>query len=694
MANFDDLLTERKTMEACLHKTTFDLINLQKIRVHLRSDDEKQSIEDLLYEKANYLLMLQTLGESIAATQPPQVVNPIAAGGPSKSKDLKFPSGLVFFDAEKTILPEWLAHTHRVLVTANFDFHFRVNVLMHQVSKDKDVFEWVGTNIVDTGLDWKHAEAAFCDKYGTVCVEEIALDKLWALKYTDFLSTTAFLSSIAACCKGAGVPHDQFLFVSFALQFMNPAVSSLVRFSKQPGKKLSWVELLASVRDQEHNIRIGVVAPNFNPYREGEPRRDKDKSKLRPDPIPPASTDGDTKPKAEWKLTKTCHTCGVKGHISPECPQMEGKEGKAAAADPLRPPVFPKPQAVHRPQLLVAAGSVKPPSALTDDAVDAALREMCGLPVVGQLMVYTAPFTDGFSHSGFDVDLPPPLPPGDLLRVPCEVNGRQIWAVVDCAALKTSLSSTFVASFPSGIDLSLADPQPVLLQFGDGATTPPGRYLRLDRFRFGHRELSDACCYEALFPSFLGGVDLWIGLDLFPSLGLSVHGLPVTFPAPVVLTGASGDSYDVEAIDSGGSQVLTCTNNLSKGEDTHLSYPVSQYPVSKIAEPFGLNTVTAVFRAVMEAIFAGIFFVMAFCDDILVFTNTTLTDHARHVRACVALLNTNRLPARSSVAAVHVVVAASVAVAAGIAPVVGDDALASVAIVSPAVAPVVATRVR
>ena len=593
MANFDDLLTERKTMEACLHKTTFDLINLQKIRVNLRSDDEKQSIEDLLYEKANYLLMLQTLGESIAATQPPQVVNPIAVGGPSKSKDLKFPSGLVFFDAEKTILPEWLAHTHRVLVTANFDFHFRVNVLMHQVSKDKDVFEWVGTNIVDTGLDWKHAEAAFCDKYGTVCVEEIALDKLWALKYTDFLSTTAFLSSIAACCKGAGVSHDQFLFVSFALQFMNPAVSSLVRFSKQPGKKLSWVELLASVRDQEHNIRIGVVAPSFNPYREGEPRRDKDKSKLRPDPIPPASTDGDIKPKAEWKLTKTCHTCGVKGHISPDCPQIEGKEGKAVVADPLKPPVFPKPQAVHRPQLLVAAGSVKPPSALTDDAVDAALREMCGLPVVGQLMVHTAPFADGFSHSGSDVDLPPPLPPVNLLRVPCEVNGRQIWAVVDCAALKTSLSSTFVASFPSGIDFSLADPQPVLLQFGDGATTPPGRYLRLDCFRFGYRGLRDACCYEASFPSFLGDVDLWIGLDLFPSLGLSVHGLPVTFPAPIAPAGTSDDGYHVDE-NSDGSPVLTYTDTLSKGEDTHLSYPVTQYPASQIAEPFGLETVTAV----------------------------------------------------------------------------------------------------
>ena len=93
----------------------------------------------------------------------------------------------------------------------------------------------------------------------------------------------------------------------------------------------------------------------------------------------------------------------------------------------------------------------------------------------------------------------------------------------------------------------------------------------------------------------------------------------------------------------------------------------------------------------MEAVLTGTLFVMTFCDDILVFTNTTLTDH---VRACVALLNTYRLPARSSVAAVPVLVVASVDVAVGIAPVVGDDALASAAIVSPAVAPVVATRVR
>ena len=815
MADYNDLLTERKTMEACLYKTTFDLLNLQKIKVSLRSDDMKQSIEDLLEEKANYLLMLQTLGESIAATQPPQVVNPIAVGGSSKTKDLKFPSGLVYFDAEKTILPEWLSHTHRVLVTANFDFRFRVNVLMHQVSKDKDVFEWVGTNIVDTGLDWKDAEAAFCDKYGTVCVEEIALDKLWALKYTDFLSTTAFLSSIAACCKGAGVAHDQFLFVSFALQFMNPAVSSLVRFSKQPGKKLSWVELLASVRDQEHNIRIGVVAPNFNPNfnpsRDGKTRREKDKSRLRPDPTPSASTDGDAKLKvdlklADWKLTKTCHTCGVKGHISPECPQMEGK---ASTADPPKPPVLPKPPAVHRPQLLVAAGSVEPPCALTDDAVDAALREMCGLPVVGQLMVHVEPSTDGPSHSGSDVDLPPPLPPGDLLRVPCEVNGRQIWAVVDCAASKTSLSSTFIASFPSGFDFSLTDPQPVLLQFGNGATTLAGRYLRLDRFRFGDRDLRNACCYEATFPSVLGGVDqiLWIGLDFFPSLGLSVHGLPVTFPAPVVPPAASDDGYHIDATDSDGSSASAYTDTLWKDEDkipqadhavllhaisdvleTNAALPVGsfcchpdavvrihlrdpdqrpvfrpQYPVSKIAEPFvdqqvanwdrdgvtepapsgmdkggwnsplypafkhlpdgtkspeprvcadlrginevsedfdhrvpdilalflmlqgflfasaldltksfhqflihpddrymtaftwkglrrqfkgapfGLKTVTAVFQAVMEAIFAGIVFVIIFCDDILVFTKTTLADHARHVRTVVSLLNTYRL---------------------------------------------------
>jgi hypothetical protein len=397
----------------------------------------------------------------------------------------------------------------------------------------------------------------------------------------------------------------------------------------------------------------------------------------------------------------------------------------------------------------------------------------------------------------------PPLPPGDLLRVPCGIGGEYIWAVVDSAASKTSVSASFVARCPDGIDTSLVDPHPVMLQFGNGAIGPTGRYLSLDRVRFGDYDLADFRCCEAEFPSVLCGVDLWIGLDQFPALGLSVHGLPMAFPDITTPPVLPADGYHLDAIDADGSSASAYTDTLWKDEDKipdadmatlmdgvsplleeNAAIPVGsfcnhpdaivritlkdpaqrpvfrpQYPVPKIAEPFvdqqitkweddyiieeapsgmekggwnsplypafkrlpdgtkaaeprvcadnrginevsedfehrvpdilalflmlqgflfasaldltksfhqfevhpddrhmlaftwkgkrrqfrgapfGLKTVTAVFQAVMEAIFAGIAFVVIFCDDLIVYTKTTLADHVVHVRKVISLLN-------------------------------------------------------
>lgn len=341
------------------------LAKLQKIRVSDRSQEQKDEILELQEDRTNFAEAVKTLGDGLQllASTPASATRtsvPSAA-----AKELKFPPSLVYFEEGKTLLAKWFVHTERVLQTSNFPLQYYVNALMHQCSKDSAVLQWVGDTIADQGLSWDQAKICFTKKYGTVCVEEQHLSELWALRWREFISMTAFLSAIAICCQGAGIALDQYWVVSFALAFMNPAVAALVRFGKRPSYKMTWSELAEAVRDQEHNMRVGVVAPNFNPKNgRDRHRRDRDKDDSKDDnkqisqPLD-AATDAKFR-KDDWKLRKTCHLCGEKGHISPECPR--NRPGPPVSA-----------------QLLVAAEERLD--------VDAALRDMCGLTPSGGTVV-------------------------------------------------------------------------------------------------------------------------------------------------------------------------------------------------------------------------------------------------------------------------------------------------------------------
>jgi hypothetical protein len=259
-----------------------------------------------------------------------------------------------------------------------------VNCLAHLVKGSETEADFVQQEILEAGLSWAAAKEAFSVKFGSICAEEQALTKLFSLRSADFTTTSAFLAAIVLCLKTAGVPHDQFVFVTFAMCFMNPAVAALIRFGKKVRHKMSWPELEAAARDQEYNIANGAAAPSFGKNKkqppENRPAAALETQEIKQDDPDKASRREQRQ--VEWEKTRTCHTCGEKGHISTSCPK------KAPSVSPIQYPKSPVPPPgataqAPRTQGQFLAGVASGPAALE---VDSALRELCGLPVVGGTM--------------------------------------------------------------------------------------------------------------------------------------------------------------------------------------------------------------------------------------------------------------------------------------------------------------------
>ncbi len=61
MADYHAMLEEHNNVTSLLHEATYSLVALQKIRISQRSDEQKDSMADLVEDKANYLSILTTL---------------------------------------------------------------------------------------------------------------------------------------------------------------------------------------------------------------------------------------------------------------------------------------------------------------------------------------------------------------------------------------------------------------------------------------------------------------------------------------------------------------------------------------------------------------------------------------------------------------------------------------------------------
>lgn len=370
-----EMRTEFETTKLRLVEITTTLSRLQKLRVAERSDEQKAQIEELQEDKKNFADSLETLGENLvkllSVFETPAHVSRGLTDLPNQGRELKFPVALRKYDDGVTPMAQWIEHTERTLQTVNFSKKHYVNALMYQCSHDDTVYAWVGEHIADQHLSWEDAKAAFAEKYGTVCVEEQHLGELWTIDWKKLPSSSAYLSTIAGNLKGAGISTDQYWVVSFAMAHMNPQVASLVRFGKKPSQKLSWQQLAEAVRDQEHNIRVGVVAPSFRSdsksYSKGLETKSQPETQLDLNSRPRSNKPDVRRDerKDEWKTRKKCHLCGVLGHISPDCQASVETKAKWAAAPGVAA------------SLLSAATDHEP----TVDEVDDALREMCGLPL-------------------------------------------------------------------------------------------------------------------------------------------------------------------------------------------------------------------------------------------------------------------------------------------------------------------------
>ena len=329
--------------------------------------------------------LLPVVSSPVLRLTGPEGVPPVATG--TSKVITKFPADIVDFVQGTTIIPQWFDHTETVLETFNFPDENYVRCLLKQTARSPSIMKWVKTNIFDAKLTWERAKVVFANKYEIVCAEERHLDTLWDISYKKTVTTFDFMSQIETLCKEAGLDHDQFWVVSYALKKMDPTVSSLVRFGKKPRVKLSWSGLHEAVVNAEHNISSGVVVPfrnlgcdgpddrarmgeNADQTRVQQPQDHVDRKSFITDKKNLATKKGreDAKKEREerWLAKTTCHTCGEIGHISPTCPQNQESPDVGVV-----------------PQLLASSDPAV-------DEVDQELRELCGLPISGQFMVSSA----------------------------------------------------------------------------------------------------------------------------------------------------------------------------------------------------------------------------------------------------------------------------------------------------------------
>ena len=222
------VLEQCEELKSCQISISLRLSSLLRLREI--TAEQKESVDALQSQ-------LSGINEALAVLFPllPSVVQPVASVSssptvphssvtPTSKVITKFPAELEDFFVGTTIIPQWFDHTETVLKIYNFPDESYIRCLLKQTAHTPTIMKWVKKQIFDEKLSWSQAKKVFADKYEIICAEERHLDSLWDISYKKMLTTSDFMSQIETLCKEAGLDHDQFWVVSYALKKMDPAV--------------------------------------------------------------------------------------------------------------------------------------------------------------------------------------------------------------------------------------------------------------------------------------------------------------------------------------------------------------------------------------------------------------------------------------------------------------------------------------
>src|SRR3989338_4547854 len=214
----------------------------------------------------------------------------------------------------------------------------------------------------------------------------------------------------------------------------------------------------------------------------------------------PAST-----PRDRRDLSRvTCWRCNAKGHYADRCPNPPAQPGASAAT--------------------MDAGGHTPASSsapYTKEDADwvATMRQLWSNTTTGNMMLAATPKP------------PSPAPVGgNLLKAPLLLDGKRVQGLVDTGA-SHSLVNAGVARRLNLKVLPLGEPVSVLTADGGARKVTEFARSELTVRTQGLQERPRVVTSRLLMLDDLA-YELILGLDILPSLGIEIHGLPDEFPEP------------------------------------------------------------------------------------------------------------------------------------------------------------------
>jgi hypothetical protein len=419
-----------------------------------------------------------------------------------------------------------------IMVIAGYDDTYFKFALMTKVSDSPEPLQWLTTlHKEHPFMAWDEIKTLFNDRW----TSEDALDKFmatfWIICCTKFAHAVAFVDELHALLVALDINPNSHLATACALHRLPPNISMSVKFHfAQSGiclRDVTWLQLRSKVALVETQARNGM-ALSFQST-SSKPRdtstctfckrhghtEDVCKTKIRgleppsypkvQPPAPPKEVQLEQKmaTSSSYKNHVICHTCKEPGHISPQCPQRN------TGAAPLT-----------KTMSAFSAHLAAPPLDLWDPDVAEELNQMFAQP--GN--------TVSDSLAGFMVG----VKGAHGIKVPCSINGQNVLAYIDSGNAVTCVNSSLFSCDSAGITkLSMTSqdfPLDPFLEFGNGAKELRPAPWQLADMQFGTRSLSSFKVEPRAFPPLLADCAILIGLQDFSLLGLSIVGLPVSFP--------------------------------------------------------------------------------------------------------------------------------------------------------------------
>ena len=607
-AEYDTLLADKL-------RASMRLSSLLRLRADSVNEDQKQEMGELTdilpaLDKSIDLLS-PVVTAAAAALRDSSSYGRGAPGGLTRVKGtLKFPTDLLKFEHDKTIIPEFFDHTETTLVTHNMPPSQWVLALMHQCREEPAAMKWVKTNIFNANLDWEHAKAKFTDKFEVVSAEERQLEILFRLDYRKCKSSNEHLERIRSICENTGIDHDQFWVVTLAMVTLNPRVVSLVKFAKQPKVKLTWDGLVEAVAAAEHRIVHDLSLPLPIPTKAAvQTPTEADVQRRLPQvkneayaavPVVPSGS-GDAGPakerRKEWLATATCHTCGQTGHISPNCPQKRPRREPAASGQ-------------RGPSGAFFVGEVAADDAAASVDVDQELADMLAIEPTFGLFMLAEVEDDGPADSSSPHALEESKDaavPGSM-EVPLMIGGKKTWAFVDTGSASSLYNLTFVEANTGLFHTPDGASGPAFAEAFNGQTSPLGRPVVCRHLQFGSRVVSNLTCRTSPFPVGAQRCSLLLGRDQFASFGIGVTGIPTDFPCS------------------------PHTTEEAPGTDSAGQYEIDNAPLA-----LALFLIFQGFLLASALDFTKLP-VVCYVDDIITFTKTSLLEQIEQVKAGFQLL--------------------------------------------------------